>query len=74
MTGIKSAVERAGGAAKLAAFLGVSHQVVYKWVGRGWVPNTRAAQIEDAYGIPRADLVNPQLAAFFGANSTPATN
>lgn len=74
MTGIKSAVERAGGAAKLAAALGVSHQIVYKWSARGWVPTARAAQIEEVYGIPRADLVDPRLAAFFGANSTPATN
>jgi len=74
VTGIKSAVERAGGAAKLAAALGVSHQIVYKWVARGWAPTARAAQIEELYGIPRAELADPQLAAFFGANSTPVTN
>ena len=71
MTGIKRAVEQAGGAAKLGAVLGVSHQAVYVWIKRGWVPNDRAVQIEQLYAIPRADLVNPKLAALFG---TPTAN
>lgn len=74
MTGIQSAAERAGGAAKLAAAIGVSHQVVYVWLRRGWVPNNRAVQIKDMYGIPRVSLINPQLAEFFGTAPTPATN
>jgi DNA-binding transcriptional regulator YdaS (Cro superfamily) len=71
VTGIKRAVEQAGGAAKLGAVLGVSHQAVYVWIKRGWVPNDRAVQIEQLYAIPRADLVNPKLAALFG---TPTAN
>jgi len=61
VTGIKRAVEQAGGAAKLGAALGVSHQAVYVWIRRGWVPNDRAVQIEQLYSIPRADLLNPQI-------------
>lgn len=74
MTGIKSAVERAGGAAKLGEILGVSHQVVYVWLKRGWVPNDRAIQLENIYSIPRADLLNPQIAALIGASNASTQN
>ncbi len=70
MTGIKRAVEQAGGAAKLGTTLGVSHQAIYVWVKRGWAPNDRAVQIENLYAIPRAELVNPKLAALFAGTPT----
>ncbi len=61
-TAIATAVEKAGGARKLAAHLKVSHQVVYAWIKSGWVPPKRAAQIERKTGVPRNKLINPQIA------------
>jgi DNA-binding transcriptional regulator YdaS (Cro superfamily) len=59
---LDTAVERAGGVTALAAFLKVSHQIVYLWIERGWVPPKRAVQIENKTKVPRSKLINPQLA------------
>lgn len=63
MTGIKKAIELAGGANALAHKLGVTHQAVYTWAHRGWVPVQRAVQIENAFDIPRTELLKPSLVA-----------
>lgn len=65
MTGIKQAIEVAGGACALAHALGVTHQAVYTWAKRGWVPMQRALQIETEYGVPRTELLKPELVAVF---------
>ena len=65
MTGIKQATEVAGGACALAHALGVTHQAVYTWAKRGWVPMQRALQIEHMYNIPRTELLKPELVAVF---------
>lgn len=68
-TGIARAAEAAArasglnGATALARELGVSHQVVYVWLKRGWAPANRAQQLSIAYGIPARDLLKPALAA-----------
>jgi len=64
MRGINLAIKLAGGACELASQLGVSHQIVYIWARRGWVPGKRALQIENAYNIPRIDLIDPKIVAF----------
>ena len=64
-TGIARAIEAAGGAMALARILNVSHQVVYAWRLRGWVPAERALQLEARYRIPRAKLVNDKIAKLF---------
>lgn len=61
-TGIKDAVERAGGVPQLKKILRVSHQIVYVWLERGWVPQTRALQLTRKYKIPLAKLLKPELA------------
>jgi DNA-binding transcriptional regulator YdaS (Cro superfamily) len=63
MTGIKLAIDLAGGACALAHNLGVTHQAIYTWAKRGWVPMQRALQIETEYGVPRTQLLKPELAA-----------
>ena len=68
MTGIKKAIDLAGGANALAAKLGVTHQAIYTWVRRGWVPAQRALQIEIIYDVPRGDLFKPELAALLASN------
>ena len=68
MTGIKKVIELAGGANALAAKLGVTHQAVYAWVQRGWVPAQRAIEIEKLFDVPRGDLFKPELAALLASN------
>jgi DNA-binding transcriptional regulator YdaS (Cro superfamily) len=65
MTGIKLAIDLAGGACALAHNLGVTHQAIYTWAKRGWVPMHRALQIETEYGVPRTQLLKPELVAVF---------
>jgi DNA-binding transcriptional regulator YdaS (Cro superfamily) len=68
MTGIKRAVDLAGGASLLAHKLGVTHQAVYVWLRKGWVPPQRALEIEKMFDIPRVELFKPELAALFTSN------
>ena len=65
MIGIREAVRRADGGPQLARKLGVTHQAVYQWLAKGWVPLTRALQIERLYGIPRQRLVSPKISRLF---------
>jgi transcriptional regulator with XRE-family HTH domain len=62
-SGIADAIVAAGTQAELAAHLGVTQQVVSRWLRRGWVPLRRANQIEQRYKIPRGRLANPRLMA-----------
>lgn len=61
MTGIKKAIDAAGGQVKLAEALNVSQQVVSQWHTKGWVPAGRVIEIESLYGVPRQELVKPKL-------------
>lgn len=61
MAGIDKAITRAGDALALAKALGVSRQYVYKARAKGWVSPARASQMEALYGIPKAELMNPEL-------------
>ena len=71
ITGIDNAIEAAGSAAELARFLKVTHQAIYYWKVRGWVPPERALQIERKFGIPRVTLVSPRLARVLRAAAGP---
>jgi hypothetical protein len=59
---LDDAVKKIGGARKVAAKMKVSHQAVYVWIKRGWAPMKRAIQLERMTGIPRAKLIDPQIA------------
>lgn len=61
MKPIEEAVEKAGGAIKLARKLGITHQAIYLWVRRGYAPIDRAERLEKMTNIPRHRLVNPRL-------------
>lgn len=60
-TGIAQAVAAAGSQQALAARLGVSQQFVSRCVKRGYAPINRAREIEAAFGVPRAALINPRI-------------
>lgn len=61
MTGIAEAVVVSGGQSKLAEKLGVSQQMVSKWLHRGYVPVRRVVEIETQTGVSRHRLVDPRL-------------
>jgi len=58
---INLAISKGGGIVRFAKSMGVSHQAIYAWKRRGWVPVEKAVVIEAAYGIPRDDLMSPGL-------------
>ncbi len=55
------AIERGGGIVKFAKAMGTSHQAIYGWRRRGWVPPERAVALEAIFGIDRNYLMNPDL-------------
>ena len=55
------AIERGGGIVKFTKAMGVTHQAIYAWRKRGWVPPERAVVIEAIFGIDRSKLMNPYL-------------
>lgn len=65
------AIERGGGIIKFCKKMKVTHQAVYNWKARGWVPPERAVAIEAVFGIPRTDMMNPDLVRAIHA---PASN
>lgn len=70
LKGLALAVEKAGSISALARLVGVAHQVMNRWVQKGFVPLDRAVQINQEYGIPTRELVNPKLVdALFGPNA-----
>jgi hypothetical protein len=64
------AIERAGGIVKFCQRLKVTHQAVYSWKARGWVPPERAVMLEAVFGIPRTDTMNPDLVRTLSLPST----
>jgi transposase-like protein len=67
---INLAIAKGGGIVRFAKSMGVSHQAVYAWKRRGWVPVEKAVVIEAAYGIPRDDLMSPTLVRALAAPGT----
>lgn len=64
---IETAVDRGGGIVRFAKALGVTHQAVYSWKKRGWAPADKALIMETLFSVPRADTMDPRLAAVFAA-------
>lgn len=60
-TGLRRAVKFAGGVTAFARSIGVSHQAVYQWLRRGWLTPARAQQVSELYGVPAAELLNPEI-------------
>jgi transposase-like protein len=69
---INRAIAKGGGIVRFARSMGVSHQAVYAWKRRGWVPVEKAVVIEAAYGVPRDDLMSPDLVRALAAPSASA--
>jgi DNA-binding transcriptional regulator YdaS (Cro superfamily) len=58
------AISAAGGVAKLAAAVGVTHPSIIGWRRRGEIPLERLQAVSAATGIPALEL-RPDLAAAF---------
>lgn len=69
---LDTAVERSGGIMKFAKVMGISHQAVYHWRKRGWVPADKALVIETVFAVPREALMEPGLVAVMTAPSAAA--
>jgi hypothetical protein len=69
---INLAIAKGGGIVRFARSMGVSHQAVYAWKRRGWVPVEKAVVIEAAYGVPRDELMSPELVRALAAPSASA--
>jgi post-segregation antitoxin (ccd killing protein) len=54
--GVAEAVAAAGGVARLAKLLGLSHPSLIRWQRNGRIPIDRVASVEAATGIPRHRL------------------
>lgn len=61
MAGIDKVVELAGTQRRLGERLGVTQQMISKWVKRGYVPPERVVEIEAQYGVSRRELLKPSL-------------
>ena len=60
-SGIDRAITLAGGQMALAAAIGCSQQNVSFWKTQGFVPLMRAIEVEQATGVPRAQLIDPRI-------------
>ena len=58
---LRDTVIKAGGILKFREAMGVSHQAIYHWMKKGRVPLIRAAKIEELYGTPARDLIDPAV-------------
>lgn len=58
---INLAIERGGGVLRFAKSMNVTHQAVYNWKKRGWVPAERSLTIETIFGVERSRLMDPKL-------------
>lgn len=59
-TGIDDAIALAGSQRALARLVGCTQQAVHAWMIRGYVPISRAIEIEQSTGVPRQRLINPK--------------
>jgi len=66
---IKHAIEVAGGIQPFCAGLGVTHQAVYSYVKKGYMPAQRAVAIEKLGWGWVIDVVDPSVAAAFASMS-----
>lgn len=69
---ITTAITRGGGIVKFSDAIGVSHQAIYAWRKRGCVPLDKATAIEAMFGVPRADMLAPEVAALLAPPASDA--
>ena len=64
-TGIQKAIAKAGSQEQLALALNVTQQAISLCLARGFVPTSRAFEIELLYGVSRFELISPKIMNIF---------
>ena len=64
---IDAAIKLAGGIQPFCSAMGVTHQAVYSWAKKGYVPAKRAVDMERLGFAIVADVVDPAVAAAFAS-------
>jgi hypothetical protein len=59
---LNAAIRDNGGIIAFAQDMGVSHQVIYQWKKRGYVPMDRALIIQNKYGVDHKTMVRSDIA------------
>ncbi|MCR9178883.1 MAG: helix-turn-helix domain-containing protein [Erythrobacteraceae bacterium] len=59
---LDEAIKRGGGIVAFSRRMGVTHQAIYSWRKRGWVPLERAIAIDATFNVERDRLIAPRLA------------
>lgn len=70
MSSLAELVNHVGGALPLARALGVTHQAIYPWIKRGWLPTNRALQAASIYNVPHVGLIDPVLRGYISDAAT----
>lgn len=63
--GVQAAADKSGGILPLAELLGVTHQAVYGWLKRAWMPARQAVIVEQKLGLNRAQNLDPHILDLF---------
>lgn len=66
---LNRAIAAGGGIIAFARAMGVTHQAVYHWKKRGYVPFDKAAKVQNLFGEPMLDLVREDVAAVLTLNA-----
>lgn len=74
LAALDTAIERGGGIVRFSRALKITHQAIYHWRRRGWVPADRALAIESIFGVPREELMEPGLVAVMTAPPSAAAD
>ena len=59
---LNRAIAAGGGTMAFAKAMGVTHQAVYHWKKRGYVPLDKAARVQSLFGEPMLALVRGDVA------------
>jgi hypothetical protein len=68
--GMEDLLFKAKSQSRIAEKLGIRPQSVQKWFAAGYVPLSRALQLEKLYGIPAIELVSPVHRSLVRSEST----
>jgi len=63
------AIQAGGGMMSFSRTMGVTHQAVYHWKKRGYVPFDKAAKVQKLFGEPMLNLVREDVAAVLTLNA-----
>lgn len=65
---LSRAIQAGGGVISFAKAMGVTHQAVYHWKKRGYVPFDKAAKVQKLFGEPMLNLVREDVATALTLN------